>query len=358
MAALLVFAALSLAVAVPQAKLLRAPSSHAHAVAATAQTNGSQAVPSFEAWYTQHVSGRGIWKWNNALVAYQRHFSWYIGKPVKFAEVGVQSGGSIQMWQTVLGQKCQFYGIDINPQTERFAEKDRTFISLGDQGDANMWKQFYTTTPQLDVLVDDGGHESHQMLTTLQETFPHISPGGFVSIEDIHGPEKYIPEFFTPAATYLGQESTQGTLASVHVYPFVLIVQRAGGPESHSLMFSGKEVQVSEFHQIWDAIDSSQNWGNHIVLRNPGWGPFLTAEGIKNFFVHFQDLHRGNWYDTPTGCERTAAALCTNKVVNSKEQAQVTGIHIYDDRLVVEVPGVPVAIEAVRRGTEWIGYGF
>jgi len=354
--------AFGFAVAVPQRKLRSERSTETsiltHSGNATAAGNASKSGWSFETWYQAHSWGRGIWKWNNALAAYQRHFSCYIGQPVTIAEVGVQSGGSILMWHDVLGAQSVVYGLDINPATLRFAEQGRTVIALGDQGDPGMWRHFYgSTVASLDILVDDGGHEPHQMLVTLQETFPHINPGGFVSIEDIHGPEQYIHTFFTPAAQYLGVEAKAGNLDSVHVYPFVMIVQRAGGPSSHQIQFAGQEVQVSEFQHIWDAIATHQHWGNHIVLRNPTWGSLLTGQGLTNFFTYFQELHRWNWYDTPHGCSVTAAAVCTNQVQNCNVQAQVTGIHIYNDRLVVEVPSIPVNIQAVRRGTEWIGYG-
>lgn len=319
---------------------------------------GSGRPESFQEWYKMHDTGRGIWKWNNALAAYQRHFAVYKDAPVKLGEVGIQSGGSVEMWESVLGEQCHVYGIDINPNTKKFAVEGKVTISLGDQGDPEMWETFFKeTTQNLDILVDDGGHEPAQMIATFEGVWPHLSPGGFLSIEDIHGQEKYMADFFTPIATYLGTQAKDGNLDSVHVYPFVLIGQRTG-PESHNLQFAGEAVEVSEFQQIWDKIHSSQHWGNHIVLKNDGWGPFLTSAGINNFFLHFQDLHGANWFDEPTGCERTSAAVCKNTVRPTKMQAEVTGIHIYKDRLVVEVPASPVKIEAVRRGNEWIGYGF
>jgi cephalosporin hydroxylase len=338
---------------------LRKASGSAHvALQANASSFGDARASTFSQYYDSHATGRGIWKWNNALVAYDRHFAPYINQPVKFMEVGVQSGGSIEMWQNVLGDKCEFYGMDINPETMRFNVPGKVTIALGDQGDPAMWAHFFQhTTKSIDILVDDGGHEPHQMLTTLQSAWPHTSEGGFVSIEDIHGQGKYFDNFFAPAAQFLGMEASKGTVDSVHMYPFVLIAQKSGGPDPHQLKFSGSAVEVTEFQEIWDAIHSSQNWGNHIILRNKGWGPFLTAQGIHNFLLHFQDLHGANWYDTPTGCERTAAAVCTNKVVPTKVQAEVTGIHIFKDHLVVEVPGTPVTIQAVRRGSVWIGYG-
>jgi cephalosporin hydroxylase len=323
--------------------------------ALTAASTGAKQGATFETWYDTHAAGRGIWKWNNALAAYQRHFGHWAGQPVKLAEIGVQSGGSIDMWHAVLGEQCHVYGIDINPATQQFTN-DKTTIVIGDQADSNMWRNFFSsTTPSIDVLVDDGGHESHQMLVTVQETWIHTNPGGFVSIEDIHGGQ-YVDSFFRPVAGYFGHQGSQGAVHSIHMYPFLLIAQKAGSGSlpAQELQYAGTATEVDSFDAMWAALPN--NAGGHVVLKNAAWGPFLTTDGITNFFVQFGGLHDSAWYDIPDGCEHTSAPICTNQVQASQIQNQVHGIHIYNDRLVVEVPAGPVNIQAVRKGTEWLDY--
>lgn len=312
---------------------------------------------SFRSFYDNHMTGRGVWKWANALDAYDRHFQAWKGQSVMIAEVGVQSGGSILMWQGVLGSQIQTYGFDINPNCKKF-EAPGVVVTIGDQGDPAMWKSFFSTvTPSLDILIDDGGHEPEQMLTTLYEVYPHISSGGFLVIEDIHG-QHYGQSFFAPAAQYLGQQASSGWVDSVHVYPFLLVVQKSGPSmtlPAANLEFAANAPVVDSFEALWAALP--QNPGGTIVLRNPTWGPFLTSAGLVNFFAVFIHLHDYGYYDAPPGCATTSAAICTNVVQNSLAQAAVSGIHIYNDRLVVEVPATPPLIQAVRRGTEWQGYG-
>jgi len=310
----------------------------------------------FGYFYNGYNKGPGIWKWNNALEAYQRHFGMYANLPVSVAEVGIQSGGSVVMWQSVLGSKCHVYGLDINPAVNKFADP-MTTITIGDQADVNMWVNFFgKTAKSLDVLVDDGGHEPLQMIVTLEESFHRMNPGGFVAIEDIHG-QHYLQSFFTPAAAYLSQQATQGNLNSIHVYPFLLIAQRSGqGPSlpKSELVFTGSSQTVADFEQLWAAVPNHK--GGHVILQNQGWGPFLTEQGIVNFFNHFGALHDGNWYDTPQGCQHTSAAVCSNIVRDSSMQSQITGIHIYADKLVAEVAASPAVIEAVRKGDTWLDY--
>jgi len=329
----------------------------ANATAAHAQSPGA----TFQSYYNAYGSGRGIWKWSNAIDAYQRHFSCFAGRPTKLAEVGVQSGGSITMWQKVLGPQCHVFGIDINVKTRMFEDALSTIV-IGDQGDPNMWNNFFantvnTATGLLNILVDDGGHEPNQMYVTLVQSFDKISPGGMVAIEDIHGLH-YVQSFFIPAAHFLGAQAQAGLLDSVHLYPFLLVAQRAGtapqGVQS-TLAFSGRSTVVAEFAQLWTAIPLHP--GGHVILENAGWGPFLTAQGISNFLQVFAPLHASTWSDYPTGCEHTADAVCTVQVQCAPMQSMVTGIHVYPTRLVVEVAGSPVNLQAVRHGDQWITYG-
>jgi hypothetical protein len=44
--------------------------------------SGSTTIPGY---YESHTKGRGIWKWGNALVAYQRHFGGLAGHPVSMS---------------------------------------------------------------------------------------------------------------------------------------------------------------------------------------------------------------------------------------------------------------------------------
>lgn len=321
-------------------------------------TGGLQPVAGgkFSQYYNSHTAGRGIWKWANALAAYDRHFAGWAGQHVNIGEVGVQSGGSIEMWQNTLGNQVHVYGFDINRNCESFAGPQVT-ITIGDQAQPHMWRTFFQTVAHnLDILIDDGGHEPNQMLTTMYEVFPHINSGGFLVIEDIHG-QSYMQSFFAPAAHYIGQQAMTGWVDSVHVYPFLLIVQKAGPTPSlpvTPLQFT-IGATVDSFESLWATM--SQHMGAAVELRNPGWGPFLTGAGLTNFFALFMGLHDYSMYDSPPGCAKTPAAICTAAIQSSPAQASVSGIHIYNDRLVVEVAPNPPLIQAVRKGTTWINYG-
>mmetsp|Transcript_18727 Transcript_18727/g.58672 ORF Transcript_18727/g.58672 Transcript_18727/m.58672 type:complete len:358 (-) Transcript_18727:197-1270(-) len=326
-------------------------------VAAVAhQANATQSPVTFKAFYDAHAAGRGIWKWNNALDSYQRHFASWAGQAVALAEVGVQSGGSILMWQAVLGQNCRVYGVDINPACKQFADQT-TSIVIMDQGDANAWSSFFTglqsTGSALDLLVDDGSHLAPHMALTLHTAFPHIKAGGYVAVEDIHG-RHYVESFFNPSAQFIGQWHAQAMVASVHVYPFQLLVHKAGDA-SKSFTPGAASTTVSEFSQLWPAL--GQHPGGFIYLQNPAWGDFLAEPALKSIFATFAPLHDYQMVSNPAGCESTSAAVCTVSIVNSQSQAQIIGVHVYAKYLAVEVAAAAPVIAAVRRGSKFIAYG-
>lgn len=311
----------------------------------------------FRSFYDSHVNGRGVWKWQNALDAYQQHFGMLAGDPLALAEVGVGSGGSMLMWQSVLGPQIKLYGLDTNAETERFASPDVT-IMIGDQADPATWAYIWKdTVDYLDILIDDGGHEPKQMLQTLISPFPHIRHGGYLCIEDIGA--NYLDSFFKPAADFLSRKAQTREVNSVHLYPFLLVVRKAGDPSAMPLSefkLTGNATAVADIGTMWAAIHSHP--GGQVVLRNPAWGSFLAAHTLENFFAMFNDLHSSNFVNVPAGCELKAAEACTTRISPlSEAQKLVTAIHIYDDSLVAEVASAPPVIQAVRRGSEWIGLG-
>jgi len=326
-----------------------------HVLVNTAVTPAG-APQTFQSFYNAHTSGRGVWKWSNALDAYQRHFAPLAGQVTGLAEVGVQSGGSILMWKAVLGPQCHIFGIDINPACRQFAD-DTTTITIGDQGDAAMWNAFYTASgasQQLDILLDDGGHQPTQMGTTLHLSFPHMKPGGIIAIEDIFGPH-YLQQFLFPAAQSIGAWNAQWQVASVHIYPGVLIVHKAGAAAGRPTGPAPvAAVQVTDFPQLWAAVP--QHPGAAVALENPAWGSLLTENALKGTFNEFGPLWQGDMWDNPPGCATTPAPVCTSGIHNSQVQAHIIGVHIFPTRLIAEVAATPPLIQAVRKGTEWIPY--
>jgi len=203
-----------------------------------------------EAYFDSHTEGLGILKWQHYFNIYQRHFSKFIGQEVHILEVGVASGGSLEMWKNYFGSNCQIYGVDIEEKCKAY-ENDSIKIFIGDQTDRSFWKRFKSEVPTLDIVIDDGGHEPQQQIATLEELLPHLRPGGVYLCEDIHGTFNHFHTYITgmshnlnalqefgykpiKSGSGLASFSTyfQDAIQSFHLYPFVVVIERSETPVS------------------------------------------------------------------------------------------------------------------------------
>lgn len=127
-------------------------------------------------------------KWLPYFKVYEKHFSKYVGKAPVIVEVGVQGGGSIQMWRKYFGDDAKIYGIDIDPRISEHKEHYDSNVELfvGDQASPEFWDEFLKKVPEIDIFIDDGGHTSEQQMITLHKVFPHIKMGGVFLCEDTH----------------------------------------------------------------------------------------------------------------------------------------------------------------------------
>lgn len=194
------------------------------------------------AYFDAMREGPGVWKWLHYFELYHRHLHKFVGRPVTVVEVGVFSGGSMPMWRHYFGKDCLVHGIDIQKECKAY-ENSYTTIHIGDQADRAFWKRFRQAVPVVDVLIDDGGHEPDQQMVTLEETLPHIRPGGVYICEDIHGNTNRFTAFAHALANELNafEQEPQQELAStptpfqsdidsVHLYPFVAVIEKRSAP--------------------------------------------------------------------------------------------------------------------------------
>merc|ERR1719375_1680594 len=183
----------------------------------------------FSTFFNSRHTGHGIHKWLQYFPAYQRHLGKFIGKEVHIMEIGIQSGGSLDMWKSVFGPGTHVYGCDINPECKAY-EDTRTKVFIGDQASPEFWEGVKKQVPRIDILIDDGGHAPEQQIATLGLMLQHLSPDGVYITEDVHGAENpfwqrlQLEQLDSPA----GQHYTGlGSLVnSVHVYPYLLVIER------------------------------------------------------------------------------------------------------------------------------------
>jgi hypothetical protein len=244
----------------------------------------------FEYWYDRHKSGKGVWKWTQYFPAWERHFakfiqkSWTPGEEVHMAELGIFSGGSLEMWQHVFGPGLRLWGCDIATVTKQYETDDksgRTRIFNMDQTSPSAWAEFKKAVPKLDILIDDGLHLFTGQKASFDNIIDHIAPGGVFMTEDISdgkrpgarpspndGPEytigKYLEYSFEKTRPLHHEKSKmQDTIDSVHYYPYLFVVEKRErylAPHGN-----GKPLEAIKHGNLWKPIGRGVIKGEHAV---------------------------------------------------------------------------------------------
>lgn len=129
-------------------------------------------------------------KWLCYFDVYERHFQKYRNKEITIMEIGVNKGGSLQLWKNYFGDKAKVIGIDINPECKKL-EEENIEIYIGSQADREFLKEIKSKVPKLDILIDDGSHQVDHQRITFEEMFDHIADDGVYLCEDVHTSYSY-----------------------------------------------------------------------------------------------------------------------------------------------------------------------
>lgn len=163
-----------------------------------------------------------ISKWDHYLPIYHKHFKSYREKAspnnkVIILEIGVQSGGSLDMWNKYFGKEnCEIYGIDVLEECKKL-EKENIHIFIGDQGNIDFLKELINLVPRPHILIDDGGHFPIQQIRTFDNLFQHVRDGGIFLCEDTH--TSYMPTYHGGInGPYTFIQHTKNIIDRIHAY--------------------------------------------------------------------------------------------------------------------------------------------
>jgi len=217
--------------------------SYARAWAAKPPHATNTASNPLRAFSNARTEGAGIWKWDHYFDVYHRHFDRFRNTDVHILEIGIYSGGSLELWREYFGPRCHVYGVDVEEACLRYA-RDSIEVFIGDQADRDFWRRFRRDVPKLDIVVDDGGHQPDQQTTSLEELLPHLSPGGLYVVEDVHGVRNpfagYTSSLVDALNAYQGiadhqnperrkvspATPFQSAVDSIHNYPYVTVIEK------------------------------------------------------------------------------------------------------------------------------------
>ena len=110
-------------------------------------------------------TGPGIFKWMHYLPIYQRIFGPFVGRPLRFLEIGVLAG-----YGGTAGQ-----------------------VRIGSQADPDFLRAVVTEMGGVDIVLDDGSHVASHQRASYEVLFPLLEDGGLYVIEDLH--TSYWPDY-------------------------------------------------------------------------------------------------------------------------------------------------------------------
>ena len=199
-------------------------------------------------FFDRKFDGQGIWKWTHYFEIYDRHLSRFRNTDVRILEIGVYSGGSLEMWRDYFGPKVQIFGVDIEESCTVY-RKNGVEIHIGDQSNRGFWQEFKKQVGPVDIVIDDGGHQPIQQLVSIEELLPHVRPGGVYLCEDVHGAMHPFVSYVHGLSHQLQEfrsvfkndddperrlgcipTAFQQQVASIHMYPFVVVLERSTEP--------------------------------------------------------------------------------------------------------------------------------
>jgi hypothetical protein len=192
-------------------------------------------------------TGNLIHKWDHYFEIYDRYFNKYIDQEVVLLEIGVSQGGSIDLWKKYFGNKLRYYGIDINPKCKQF-ESENVSIFIGSQEDSGFLEKLKNDLPDLDILIDDGGHTMNQQIMTFEILYDKIKDYGFYFCEDNHtsywrsfggGMKRkgtyieYIKNlldvmhlWYAGKNTFIKKHQYKNKIYSIHIYDSIVVIEK------------------------------------------------------------------------------------------------------------------------------------
>ncbi|MEO9457521.1 MAG: class I SAM-dependent methyltransferase [Lentilitoribacter sp.] len=126
-------------------------------------------------------------KWSLYLEVYDRIFDSYRNSPINLLEIGIQNGGSLEIWDKYFPNAIEIIGCDINEKCADLTfESKKISVIVGDACSKDISRQITIISPSFDIIIDDGSHSSSDIIKSFLHYFSQINDGGIFVAEDLH----------------------------------------------------------------------------------------------------------------------------------------------------------------------------
>lgn len=132
-------------------------------------------------------AGKVIDKWNSYVDRYETLFSVYRNRSITILEIGIQNGGSLEVWSQYFKDATLIVGCDVNSLCSALTFDDsRVTVVVADANSDDGVARILANSEQFDIIIDDGSHTSSDIVGSFCRLVPHLKPGGLYIVEDAH----------------------------------------------------------------------------------------------------------------------------------------------------------------------------
>jgi len=126
-------------------------------------------------------------KWQLYLKVYDEIFEPLKDKNIRLLEIGVQNGGSLEIWGKYFNNAELILGCDIDEKCSNIRfDDDRIKIIIGDAKDKGTFDRIISFSDKFNVIIDDGSHVSGDIVSNFFRYFPVLEYKGIYVVEDMH----------------------------------------------------------------------------------------------------------------------------------------------------------------------------
>lgn len=126
-------------------------------------------------------------KWEANLIRYASLFEPFRNQPVRLLEVGVQNGGSLEIWAKYFSKARIIVGCDVDPKCSSLKFSDpRIHLVVEDVLKPGVSSRLVEQFETFDVIIDDASHQSGDIVRAFCSLFPILADEGLYIVEDLH----------------------------------------------------------------------------------------------------------------------------------------------------------------------------
>lgn len=136
--------------------------------------------------YSSH-KGKVSDKWDYYLDQYSEKLLPIKDQSINLLEIGIQNGGSLEIWSKFFPNHNSIVGCDINPKCEKLVyDSTKIKVIVGDANHEQTKEKIIDLSAEYDLVIDDGSHRSSDIVKSFVNYFPLLKDDGIYIIEDLH----------------------------------------------------------------------------------------------------------------------------------------------------------------------------